>query len=163
MKWIYRLWGYSTVFKYTCPIKPREGEKPRFWKDSPTHSGPYINAVDIIIPDPRIKVLPVIVPMTGIVTKVVQHHTRWGDDPRFLPFLNFIRIRTGITWYEICHIGANSCPPWVMVGKIVRRGQVLATTGVNGYMTDPRHIHFMVAVGNIQKREFQSLKIRWRV
>jgi|GEM_PF-1421618 len=159
---LFHLLGWSGR-KYFCPVKPRRGESTRFWKDSPAHVGPFQYAVDIIVPDPRVQTLPVYAPANGTIVCLVQHHTVWGTTLDFLPFCNYVRVFTEIPreFYEICHIGACSCR--LRVGDRVEEGQKMATTGVSGWMTDPRHIHFMVGVWtNETAGAFRSLRIRWQ-
>lgn len=149
--------------KYICPIYPRPGKKPRFWRDSPAHVGVFSNAKDIIIPDPRSNPLVVHAPASGVIVELVQNHTQWGSTPYFLPFLNYVTVRTFVSgeFYQLCHIAVNSCI--YKVGTAIEIGAVLAQTGVNGYMTDPRHIHFMVGVYTRKKKEgFVSVKVRWQ-
>ncbi len=158
---IWHILGLSDLL-YTCPIRPRTGESPRFWKGSPAHSGVFAYAKDIIIPDPRINPLPVYAPANGLVTEVVQHYTEWGQVPYYLPFLNKITVQTAVggEFYQLCHIGTNSCSH--KIGDAVTLGQQIATTGVNGYMTDPRHIHMIVGTYTTRnKLGFKSLRIRW--
>lgn len=160
--WLYHFLG-RTGQKYLCPIKPRREESPRFWRDSPAHVGSSQHAVDIIVPDPRVHALPVYAPANGTIVHLVQHYTVWGTTPDFRPFLNYVQISTEIPgeFYEICHIAANSCS--FEVGDWVERGQPIATTGVCGWMTDVRHLHFMVGRWVDKPTDaFRSLRIRWR-
>jgi murein DD-endopeptidase MepM/ murein hydrolase activator NlpD len=156
---LYHLIGLSGQ-KYLCPIKPRPGEKPRFWRDSPEHKGKYAHARDIIIPDPRVKVLPVYAPASGKIARLVQHNTLWGEGEQFLPHLNYITVVTDVPgeFYEICHIGALSCQ--YKIGDRITIGEQIATTGTNGRMTDPRHLHMMVA--KVASKGFTSVRIRWQ-
>lgn len=147
---------------YICPIKPRTGENPRFWKDSPAHKGVFAHAKDIIIPDPRILSLPVYAPADGVITELVQHYTQWGQTSYYLPFLNRLTVQTIVDgeFYQLCHIGANSC--LCKIGDNVKAGQQIAETGVNGYMIDPRHIHILVGMYTSRNKfGFESLRIRW--
>lgn len=159
---LFHLLGWSGQ-KYPCPIKPRRGESPKFWRGSPVHFGPFRHAVDIIVPDPRKRVLPVYAPASGVITCLVQCYTVWGVTEAFSPYRNYVQVSTEVLgeFYEICHIGAYSCR--LRVGDRVEAGEKMATTGVNGWMTDPRHIHFMVGVWRDGPGgTFRSLRIRWR-
>jgi len=157
---IFHIFGFSSN-KYICPIKPRSGEKPRFWKDSPAHVSVFKHAKDIIIPDPRNNPLPVYAPAGGTILALVQHNTLWGQDASFLPFLNYVTVQSDIPeeFYQLCHIAKDSCR--FKIGDRIEKGAVIAQTGINGYMTDPRHIHFIVGkFTNINPEGFVSLRIR---
>ena len=148
--------------RYSCPVKPRPGESPRFWRDSPAHVGLHAHAVDIIVPDPRKRILPVYAPASGVIARLVQCYRVWGVTEAFSQYRNYIQVSTEVLgeFYEICHIGAYSCR--LRVGDRVEKDQKVATTGVNGWMTDPRHIHLMVGVWtNKPAGMFRSLRIRW--
>lgn len=152
---LFHLLGY-TELKYLCPIKPLPGEVPRFWRNSPAHVGKLAHAKDIIIPDPSKKPLPVYAPASGVITQIVQKHDVWGNSPIFEPYLNLITVRTHQgEVYEIAHIQKDSCPFYV--GSQIKKGQIIARTGANGYMTDVRHIHFVVLSADCSV----GLKIRW--
>ncbi len=155
----WHLLGLSEI-KYLCPIKPKIGEKPRFWRDSPSHVGKYKWAVDIIIPDPRVNPLPLYAPVDGTIVDLVQVYTVWGNCRDFENYVNYITVLAqGNEYFQICHISCNSCNK--SVGRKVYTGEVIAYTGVNGWMTDIRHAHFMVFRLD-GKGSFQSLKIRWK-
>lgn len=159
---IWHALGFSAQ-TYLSPILPRPGENPRFWRDSPAHIGVFSHARDIIIPDPRVKPLPVYAPASGVITELVQSYTSWGNTPNYGPFLNYVTVQTKTPgeFYQLCHIAAHSCS--LRVGNTIEAGTILAQTGVNGYMTDPRHIHFLVGVRTEKTREgFTSVHIRWK-
>lgn len=153
-------WFDFSSQRYLCPIKPRESERPRFWRDSPVHIGIDRHAKDIVIPDPRTNSLPVYAPADGVVTRLVQTNERWGTISEFLPFLNYIAVCTlwGEFWF-LGHIARDSCP--LRIGGTVARGQIVAYTGVNGFMTDPRHLHMMVGRAARNPQGYRSLRIRW--
>lgn len=118
--------------------------------------------MDIIVPDPRINPLPVYAPAGGIVVDIVQHHTRFGNDYSFAPYLNYltIKIENSDEFYQLCHIGTNSSH--LIEGDKVIEGAKIATTGVNGWMTDVRHLHFLVAKIDPKSIDgFRSLKVRF--
>jgi len=152
-----QFFGYSQqLYKY--PIRPRQGEKIRFWENDLSHVDRDLHAKDIITPDPRRKVLPVWAPQSGVVIELVQSHTQWGGARVFARLKNFVRVRVSDReFYLIAHIGVNSCP--FSVGSWVEVGQQLAVTGANGWMTDPRHLHFVV--GLFTYNNYRSLRIRW--
>ena len=147
-------------YEYLSPITPRSGEKVRFWQDSPAHVGPYRHALDIIIPDPRINSLPVLAPQDGRIIALVQDNTEYGDSQDYLFKLNYVTVQVGKSeFYELCHIDKESCK--YEIGDTVKKGNIIAKTGVNGWMTDVRHLHFMVGKW-LPNNQFQSLKIRFR-
>ena len=149
----------TSAYVYESPIKPRPGEKVRFWKDSPSHVGVFRNALDIITPDPRVKPLPVFAPQSGRIISLTQNFDEFGDGKEWMDKLNFVTVQVGMAeFYELCHIAKGSCLH--RVGDEIRKGERIAQTGANGWMTDVRHLHFMVGrwtSGN----NFQSLKIRF--
>ncbi len=149
---------HKSAYQFESPIKPRPGESVRFWKDSPSHVGKYEYAVDIIIPDPRVKPLPVYAPQSGKITALVQQYNEFGG-PEYINQLNYITVQVWGEFYELCHIGKASCR--FEVGDWVKKGQQIATTGVNGWMTDPRHLHFMVGRLKGDQGDFESLKINF--
>lgn len=156
---IWHAMGFSGQ-RYLPPVQPRKGEGVRFWRDSPAHVRQFKHAVDVIIPDPRENQLAVIAPASGEVICLVQSNTAWGTTSDFLPYLNYITIKTGVAreFYQLCHIAANSCR--FRVGDYVEEGTQLAKTGVNGWMTDPRHIHMMVGIRTAGT--WTSVRIRWQ-
>lgn len=144
-----------TANSYLMPIKPREGEKPRFWRGSPAHKGNYSHARDIITPDPNITKLPVYAPASGRIHALNQADLYGGIIP------NFIMIATEHGEYcELVHIAKSSCP--FSVGDHVQIGQIIAETGVNGFMLNNEHLHIMVCIRAKNKDGFVSLRIRWQ-
>jgi len=146
------------------PIKPRPGGQVRYWYDSPAHVGPYKYALDIIVPDPRINPLPVYAPAGGRVAAIVQNNYIVGETEDYKKYLNYINVSMGNgLFYELCHIGMNSAfhnERLMEVGDQIRKGEKIATTGANGWMTDVRHLHFMVGRW-INGGSFESLPIRF--
>jgi len=158
----------SSTTHYQTPISPRDGEHIRFWRDSPAHTGRYLHAVDIIIPDPEIQPLPVFAPQSGIVIDLIQNHRIWGPNPEYLHFLNYITVEVipEFEFYQLCHIGFNSCVKkdgsLIQIGDTISQGQIIAATGANGFMTDKRHLHFMTGRWTNKLREdFHSIPINW--
>lgn len=149
--------GFTSI-KYDYPIKPRIGEKPRFWQNDLSHVDLQKHALDFIIPHPLEKgPLPIYMPADGRIIEVIQHNEKWGGR-EFEGYLNqLVALTVNGEYFRIAHIGKESCEH--NVGTFVKRGIKIAETGVNGWMTDPRHTHFEVgiAVDNLH----QTLKIRW--
>lgn len=153
----FHAFGYS-AFTYKWPIRPRQCKSPRYWENTESHVGKDANALDIFTPDPIINPLPVWVPRDGTIIALKQDSETWGDTKDFEDYLNYVIVQVSPTEFYMCaHIAANSCP--YKVGDKVKVGQQLATTGVNGWMMNVEHHHFMVAkvVGN----SYESVRIRW--
>jgi len=149
--------GYS-AFTYKYPVRPRQGEDIRFWKNNVSHFGKNAHAKDIVTTDPRDNPLPVWVPHDGIIIALKQDSTRWGETNDFAKFMNYVIVSVSETELYMCvHIGKDSCK--YEVGDKVKVGEQLATTGVNGWMTDVEHLHFVVA--KMKGSDYESLKIRW--
>lgn len=148
--------GYTSI-KYDYPIKPRVGEKPRFWKNDKSHIGLQSNALDFIIPHPIDRgPLPIYMPADGTIVEVIQYNDKWGDK-RFENYLNqLVAVTKNGEYFRVAHIAKDSCD---YEGEFVKRGVKIAETGVNGWMTDPRHSHF--EVGIIVNNFRQTLKVRW--
>ena len=148
-----------TSIKYDYPIKPRHGEKVRFWENNVSHVELQKNAVDFIIPHPiDSRPLPVFMPTDGVLVEVTQNNDVYGNDSSFARFTNQIVAATSNgEYFRIAHIRKNSCE--FSVGSNIKQGIQIAETGVNGWMTDPRHSHFEVGIVIAGQRK--TLKIRW--
>lgn len=156
--------------EYSWPIKVFETTqvyKPRY---SPEHTGEFAPAVDIVVPDPRIKVTEILAPCDGVVVAGILDNDRWGKTEEFKNYLNWIHIKTSNDeFYEIAHISpiANRI---LRVGDKVDRGKVIAVAGLNGRMTVTKqedgqeivdsHVHLFV--GKYLKKGFKGLKIKWQ-
>ena len=151
--------GYSSL-KYFVPIKPREGEQPRYWQNNVTHVGPDNYAVDIVTPDPRKYSLPIISSSDGVIAAVITDSTIGGNNPIYANHANYITVQTGIReFFKVIHLATNSTN--LVPGDKVVAGQVIGCTGVSGYMMDRRHLHFMVGRWLDTRRvEYESLRIR---
>lgn len=152
---------WFTSIKYDYPIKPRAGENPRFWingEPDGSHVGLQKHALDFIVPHPIEKgPLPIYMPADGRIVEVIQHNEKWGGQ-EFETYLNqLVALTVNGEYFRIAHIGKDSCK--YNVGTFVKRGEKIAETGVNGWMTDPRHSHF--EVGIIVNNLRQTLKVRW--
>lgn len=147
-----------TSIKYDYPIKSRSGDKPRFWQNDVSHIGLQSSALDFIIPHPLEKgSLPIYMPADGTIVEIVQNNDKWGgrDFERYLNQL--VAITENGEYFRIAHIRKNSCE--FSVGSNIKQGIQIAETGVNGWMTDPRHSHFEVGIVIAGQRK--TLKIRW--
>lgn len=149
--------GFTSI-KYDYPIKPRNGEEPRFWQNDVSHVGLQRHALDFIIPHPLEKgPLPIYMPADGTIVEVIQHNDRWGCK-EFENYLNqIVAVTKNEEYFRIAHIAKDSCD--YSVGSFVKRGAKIAETGINGWMTDPRHSHF--EVGIVVNNSRQTLKVRW--
>lgn len=146
-------WEYSRPF-------PRDIEV-RESTDSPAHFGPYLHAVDYLMPDGS----QVLAPRGGIVIQVVDCHNRGGPNQEFEHDLNCITLSHGgfsggDEFSQLCHIAHRGA--LVKKGERVEEGQLIARTGSTGWTYEP-HLHFMVFVlTDENKYGFQSVKIRFK-
>ena len=146
--------GYSQHL-YKFPIRPRQGEVIRFWNNKLSHVGRDRHAKDIIVPDPRENPLQIYAPQSGVVIALVQNNSLWGRSQDFARFKNYVQVQvSGNEFYLLAHIRVLSCP--FKIGDHVTINHAIAETGVNGWMTDPRHLHFVVGLLGQG-----SLRIRW--
>lgn len=77
----------------------------------------------------------------GFVVGIIDHNTKFGEDKSYTPFSNFITTYnpdSGL-FCEYVHLKKNGS--LVKIGDRVNRGQVIAQTGMSGYM-DGEHLHF---------------------
>jgi len=116
------------------------------------------NALDFIIPHPIEKgPLPIYMPADGVIVEIIQHYEKWGGREYEMCLNQLLAITTNGEYFRIAHIGKDSCEH--DVGSFIKRGTKIAETGVNGWMTDPRHTHF--EVGILVDNQRQTLKVRW--
>lgn len=154
--------GYSR-YRYSLPVTL---DTYYIFPRSPTHVGPFKNAVDILVPDPREKETIVYSPCGGEVKYVVLNNTAWGPGEEFGDKLNFIHIAVGNREFlEIAHVGPLE-ENFMYPGKIIKAGEPIARVALNGRitMTDGKpdaHVHIMVGEWVGENGDFRSLKIRW--
>lgn len=134
-----------------------------FWTaTSPhTHRGPYLNAVDFLVPDGS----TVLASQDGVVIEVVQHNSRWGDGVEFADLANFVTIQHARGEYsQYIHLAKMSVSnAGVGVGDHVLMGQPIAKVGKTGW-TDRDHLHWIVFRGDSSlgnSAGFKSLIPRW--
>jgi len=117
-------------------------ERDVFWcaKSPQSHMGPFLNAVDFLVPDGT----PVLAAAEGEIIEVVEGNTKWGDGDQYRDTLNFMTLehRFGeLTQY--CHLVKSSVTALgLRVGSKVKQGQHIATVGKTGW-TDRDHLHFL--------------------
>jgi len=114
-----------------------------FWcaKSPQSHMGPFLNAVDFLVPDGT----PILAAAEGEIVELVEDNTEWGDGDRYRDTLNFMTLvhQSGeLTQY--CHLAKNSVSQLgLRVGSGIKQGQRIATVGKTGW-TDRDHLHFLV-------------------
>lgn len=169
---LFHILGFTSL-KYLHPVLV-EGKVPKTYLDlgyrSPAHTGPFVHAQDFLIPNPEEERLPIFAPASGTIIALVQNNVRWGTAEEHKSFLNYLTVQVtgnpnqiGGEFYEIAHIDANSCP--CKIGQQIKRGEVIAKTGLNGWMTSTdgfvdAHVHFMVGIWT-RNTAFKSLMIRY--
>ncbi len=139
-----------------------------FWcaKSPQSHVGPFLNAVDFLIPDGT----PVLAAQEGEILRVMESNTEWGDGSEFRDKVNFIDIvHASGEISEYCHLAPHSVSAFrLRVGSGVKKGQIIGTVGKTGW-TDRDHLHLVVYRddnGNPanpldEGRKFKSLRIRF--
>jgi murein DD-endopeptidase MepM/ murein hydrolase activator NlpD len=123
-----------------------------------THIGPYINAIDFLIPDGTI----IRAAADGVVVEIVEINDKWGDGEQFRNCLNFITIQhQDGEFSQYCHLAKYSVLKHSLgVGKKVKKGEPIAIVGKTGW-TDRDHLHFQIFRLNNSpdnKFGFKSLK-----
>lgn len=142
---------------YLIPLKPEIKIKNVLY-DWPSHQGPFEGAVDLAV-DLKTEVLA---PLDGRVVEVVDKFDKYGKGEKFGKFLNYITIAHENGEYsQLAHIAKNSAK--VRVNQFVKTGQVIAVTGLNGWMEEPflEHLHMLV-FKLLPGGGFQGLKIRFK-
>ncbi len=138
---------------YILPLLP-ETKILKIVSDGPGHPGPYKGAVDFAVePD-----TDVLAPFDGEIITVLDAHDKYGNDPKFAKFANYVQIAhaNGET-SDLIHLAHGSI--LVKVGYKVRAGQMIAKTGLSGYMTAP-HLHWFVFARDSSEYGFHGLHIR---
>ena len=112
------------------------------FSDPRIHRGPYKHAIDFILPFGT----SVFASANGIVEELKHDSSAGGSElkyaaPRYLNYIVVRHARGERTVYG--HLAQNSGR--IVVGQAVKRGQVIAHTGVSGLMTLP-HLHFHVFI-----------------
>jgi len=121
-----------------------------------THTGPYKGAIDFIVPIGT----NVLASADGIVSKVVSGNEKYGNDPKFSQFANYITIFHPQTkeYSQYIHISEIL----VKEGDTVQKGQNISQTGLNGFMDKP-HLHFLVFKSENNKYGFIGLKPKFKL
>lgn len=141
---------YSIPLPQGVPIK-------NILYDWPSHQGPFKGAVDLAV-DLGTEVLA---PLDGTVTEVVDIFDKYGKGEEFIKYLNYITIAHKNSEYsQLAHIAKGSAR--VKKGQYVKKGQVLAVTGLNGWMEEPflEHLHMLV-FKFLPSGNFKGLKIKF--
>ncbi len=145
----------QSINRYLHPF-PSQTKIEKIIKDYPSHKGPFKGAIDFIVPLGT----PVLAPLEGIVTAVVDTNDKFGPTEDFKDFLNYITIRHSNGEYsQPAHLAKGSV--LVKIGDNVKEGQQLAVTGNSGWMTEP-HLHFFVFKAAPTKEGFIGLNPRFK-
>ena len=121
-------------------------------KDNESHQGAYEGSVDFAVPLNT----PVLAALDGIVTRVRDDSSKYGEDISFGQDVNYITIEhTGAELSEYLHLAKSSSK--VRVGQKVKQGEEIAKTGLSGWLYAP-HLHFMVYN---KTKSFQCLDIQF--
>lgn len=141
---------------YSIPLEPETRIKNILY-DWPSHEGPFKGALDLAVELGT----DVLAPLDGRVVEVVDKFNKYGAGEEFGKYLNFVTIAHGNGEYsQLAHIARDSSK--VKVGQLVKTGQKLGVTGLNGWMEEPflEHVHMLV-FKLLPEGGFQGLKIRF--
>ncbi len=148
-----RVMASPTENIYALPIA-KEAIEYAVGVDSPGHPGQYATAVDYAVPVGT----EVRVPLDGEVITVIDGHTEHGPSREFASKVNYIQIQhIHGEISDLMHLGAGSI--LVQEGDNVKTGQVVARTGLSGYMTAP-HLHWFVYRLSDNTEGFEGLQIQ---
>lgn len=138
---------------YGLPI-PEDTEVQGLIYESPSHSGPSRGAIDIAVDLDT----PILAPLDGIVTFVLDTNDQHGPTAEFAKYNNLIGIKHDNGEYSrLSHVAQNSS--LVKVGDEVKAGQQVGRVGLVGATTRP-HLHWMVSKHIEAEPGYQSLKIQ---
>jgi murein DD-endopeptidase MepM/ murein hydrolase activator NlpD len=135
-------------FPYLLPYK--HGKRVRVGQGnngSGTHRG--VNAIDfnLNIGD------SIFAARSGLVIEVKEDSNKGGNDPKFEPYGNFIKVyHNDGTIGSYVHLEQNGS--LVNKGEKVEKGQLLGFSGNTGWSSGP-HLHFMVG----QNKDFQNITL----
>lgn len=117
-------------------------EEGAFWcaKSPQSHMGPFLNAIDFLVPDGT----PVLAAAEGKIIELVENNTKWGDGDQYRDALNFVTlVHSCGELMQYCHLARGSVSAsGLRVGSEVKQGQHIATVGKTGW-TDRDHLHFL--------------------
>lgn len=129
----------------------------KVWKYSPAHIGIFKHAIDIFVPEKT----DIIAAEDGVIIEIVQSHVEHGLTEDYAEKVNFFSIlhkNEQITQYV--HILKNSLNELnLKVGDTVIKGQVVAKTGRNGWISHD-HLHFVVF--QIYNGDYHSIPINFQ-
>ncbi|HEX4774895.1 MAG TPA: GNAT family N-acetyltransferase [Candidatus Saccharimonadales bacterium] len=141
-----------TANQYELPIAIKAVETVVF--NSPAHVGVYEGAIDFGTPVGT----TVLAPLDGTVVAVMDEQQEYGSSSEYAHKANYVQI--GHAESEISnlvHLEAGSAV--VKEGDRIEQGQVVARTGLSGWMTDP-HLHWDVIRKDVSVTGFETLKIK---
>lgn len=134
---------------------PREALRQIDKRSSPAHIGRLKYAIDFIVA----KNTPVFAAADGIVTFVKDDSYTGGPYIDYWLDSNFIVIKhANLEYSRYDHLAEKSSQ--IKVGDIVKRGQLIAKSGMTGYTFLP-HLHFQIFIftGPNIWTDFQTLEV----
>lgn len=117
----------------------------------PSHAGPFITAIDFEMATGN----EVIAPFDGHVVDVVDGNTAYGPSREFAESANYITLghKNG-EYSQYLHLANGTIA--VSKGEVVKKGQLLAKTGLSGWMNAP-HLHWFVFVYDDSPEKFSGI------
>ncbi len=113
----------------------------KIWRYSPAHVGIFEKAIDIFVPEGS----EVLATHDGTVIEMTEQYDEYGNSFEYADKVNFFSVKHDndeVSQYT--HILKNSLSEYgIKVGDKVTRGQVIAKTGRNGWMSHD-HLHYVV-------------------
>ncbi len=142
------------LFKITYDIPVPADAVTKVVTDSESHAGPYKGSVDFAVP----LATPVLAAADGIVLRVRDNSSAYGQEKSFGPAVNYITLEhANGELSEYLHLAKGSA--LVKVGDSVKATQQIAETGLSGWLYAP-HLHFMVY--EKAPKSFQCKTIKFR-
>lgn len=142
----------STKNTYQLPVELTKVK--RIVTGGPGHPGQYSTAIDYAVNVGT----DVLAPLNGEIIVVVDKYSEYGTTSDFANKANYIQIKhNNREISDLIHLAKGSI--CVNVGDKVVRGQLIAKTGLSGWMTEP-HLHWFVYRHAKNKQGFEGLKIK---
>jgi len=142
---------YSLPFPKGTLITNIWRNDPSYKGPFPSHTGPFITAIDFEMATGN----KVIAPLDGRVISVVDGNTAYGPSRDFAESVNYITLEHNNSEYsQYLHLANGTMT--VHKGDIVKRGQLLAKTGLSGWMNAP-HLHWFVFVYDDSPEKFSGI------
>jgi len=135
---------------YALPVKDYE----KTISDPRAHPGHLKHAIDFIVPEGT----EVLAALDGEVIVIKQDSEKGGSDLKYVKDANFVTIKhANNELSEYIHLKKGSVK--VKEGDKVKEGQVLALTGLTGFLTQP-HLHFHVCILTDTEEGYETLELK---